>query len=157
MTHLMLGTPVVYTERAAVARRPESHYKGQPREWMLPARGNGDVPGISPHGGEYVITFWLGKITRIALTFVDGEGKALAPEKVEKLNRAIVTWPGEGSGVITALETKAFGVSHGARGDGETGWLESHGQIKLYVVRSQLEGHHYVHVPTWAVRPMVPA
>ena len=95
--------------------------------------------------------------------FVTQDGSEFNETQTSKLNKAVVTWAHEGSGVVCGLETKQYGISHSGggganiygEGEWEPGYFESHGQLKLYVVRSRLEGRDFVYVPTWAIRPVV--
>lgn len=166
-TYLALGTPVIFTECAGVARRGGAGMWN--KGWHLPQKGNGEVAGyqIEEKDGTWVFDL-LGGIRigePLPVKFVTGETSTLSDEEVEKFNKAIVTWEREGSGVITGLEAKQYGVSCASSGganaygedDFEPGYFVTHGQLKLYVVRSRLEGRDFVYVPTWAARPMVAA
>lgn len=154
---LALGTPVVYTHQAAVAR------KGKPgmwnRGWFLPEKGNGVVPSyVWFRGVDTEPDVVLGSPDELLgptlVSFVGSDGQALSPATVEKVNKATVVWEAEGSGVVCGLETKHYGVSHSGGGE-DGGWLDNYGQVKLYVVRSRLEGREFAYVPTWAARPVV--
>lgn len=155
--NLALGTPVVFTQCAAVARKGDGQMWN--RGWHIPEKNNGITPwpvvfrGATPEQIDEVLpeNELLGPTV---VRFVNGEGKELPPETIAKFNKATVVWDARGSGVVCGLETKLHGVSHRAAEDA-TGWLDNYGQIKLYVVRSRLEGNEFAYVPTWAIQPMV--
>lgn len=162
MRVLALGTPVVYTQRAAVARKGDGTMwtKG----WMLPTKENGeDVPSVVANEDELRIENMIGEGPR--MRFVNSKGEELSGPTINKCNKAVVAWESEGSGVICGLETKQYGVSHRPSGgtnmygedDWEPGYFDSYGQVKLYVVRSRLEGRAFVYVPPWAIQPVVHA
>jgi len=154
--NLALGTPVVYTQAAAVARKGNASMAI--RGWQLPQKANGAIPSYPTFEGDAPNdSFGFGPTW---VTFVDDTGKPLSPSAVEKYNKAVVTWSESGSGVVCGLETKQYGVSHEGRGGGpdydwEPGYFTTHGSVKLYVVRSRLEGREFVYVPPWAIQPMV--
>lgn len=162
---LALGTPVLYAELAGIARRGgmDQWNKG----WHLPAKGNGSVAGyqIEEEDGEWAFDRNGLRIASAPrpVRFVKADGSELDAAEIEKYNKAIVTWAHEGSGVVCGLETKQYGTSYGpsggtnlyGEGDWEPGYFVNHGQLKLYVVRSRLEGRDFVYVPTWAIRPMI--
>lgn len=165
-TPLALGTPVVYTECAAVARKGDAAMWS--KGWHLPQKGNGGTPGYAierREDGSWGTAQLLGPETSWDITFVGNDGKQLADELLTKINKAIVTWRRPGSGVVCGLETKQFGVSVSpggstnlyGEGDWEPGYFDNLGQVKLYVVRSRLEGREFTYVPPWAIQPMVHA
>lgn len=149
--NLALGTPVVYTHQAALAR------KGKPgmwnRGWFLPQKSNGVIPAFTRFRGVDVEEDAAFSIETV-VTLVNSTGEPLSAQTVEKVNKATAVWEAAGSGVVCGLETHVTGVSHSGGGD-DGGWLDSYGQVKLYVVRSRLEGREYAYVPTWAIRPVV--
>lgn len=152
---IALGTPVVYTHKAAVARKARQGMWN--RGWFIPRKGNGITPALVLFGGvdpePDAATFASPQpLGPTPVSFVDTDGQPLPPAKIEKLNKATVVWEAEGSGVVCGLETKQHGVSHGGGEDG--GWLDNYGQVKLYVVRSRLEGREFSYVPTWAIKPV---
>ena len=165
-TYLALGTPVIFTECAGVARRggTDMWNKG----WHLPQKGNGVVDGYQIEQKDdrawvFDLSGGLSVGIPVPVKFVRDARNVLDPKEIEKFNKAIVTWEREGSGVITGLETKQYGVSYASgggvnawgEGEYEQGYFAMHGQLKLYVVRSRLEGRDFFYVPTWAARPMV--
>lgn len=156
-SYLALGTPVVFTAQAAVARKGNANMSI--RGWHVPQKGNGIIPSYPVFEGETEDAFGFGPT---AVTFVDEEGKQLVDPQVEKFNKAVVTWEHGGSGVVCGLETKQYGISEEARGGGpdydwEPGYFTSYGRVKLYVVRWRLEGREFCYVPPWAIQPVVHA
>lgn len=154
---LALGTPVIYTQCAAVARKGNANMSM--RGWHLPQKGNGIIPSHPVFNVEHEDDFGLGPT---AVSFVREEGKPLLESEIEKYNKAVVAWGQAGSGVVCGLETKLYGVSEEGRGGGpdydwEPGFFTKHGAVKLYVVRYRLEGREFVYVPPWAVLPVVHA
>lgn len=161
---LALGTPVVYWECAGVARKGNGSMWN--KGWCLPQKGNGFVPGYGIKQGENgewaTDPVLLPKATH-AISFVGKDGERLTDEAIGKINKAVVTWAQEGSGVVCGLETKMVGVSVSpgggtnlfGEGEWEPGYFEHRDQLKLYVVRHRLEGREFVYVPPWAIKPVV--
>lgn len=155
MKYLMLGTPVTYTRRADVVRLAEDFDHKRPT-WQFHVKGGSSHrPGLHAHGEGYVVTF--------VVPGVRNEPAEFAVEPVESDNKQVITWPEEGSGVVTGLVTKQIGKSVGPSGgsslygerDWEAGWFEMRTKVELYVVRSQLRGNDFVFVPPDAISPMV--
>jgi hypothetical protein len=158
--NLALGTPVVYTQCAAVARKGKADMWN--RGWFLPEKNNGEVPSYPNFdGGESEEAFGFEPTN---VTFVKSDGEPLNQPTIDKISKAVVTWRQLGSGVVCGLETKQYGISHAPGGgtnrhgedDWEPGYFDNYGRVKLYVVRSRLEGRAFVYVPPWAIQPMVP-
>lgn len=161
---LALGTPVLFTECAGVARKGSADMWN--KGWHLPQKSNGVAGGYQIEEKDGAWFFDLTSFRTIGdptpVRFVNQGGEVFSPPETTSLNKAVVVWESEGSGVVCGLETKQYGTSHPSgggtnlygEGEWEPGYFESHGQIKLYVVRSQLEGRDFVYVPTWAIRPL---
>lgn len=149
MTIAPLGTRITYTHRAAIARKggPNQWVRG----WMLPAKGNGDVPQLVEHEGKLYIARHLAPDLARPVILVDNEGKDVTEHGLERWNKAVACWPERGAGVVTGLVVKQNGCSHGPGGD-DGGWFESHGNVELYVVRWELRGRSFGHVPVWAAQ-----
>lgn len=156
-----LGSPVSFTHQAAVARKGgiNQSLRG---DWLLPAKGNGEVPGIiDAEDGLFIAGLHGDPDRERKVWFIDRTGKDITEQGLKKWNKAVACWYGPGSGVVTGLERKLYGNSHGPSGgtnmygedDWEPGWFDSHGNVDLYVVRWELRGRKFVYVPTWAAKP----
>lgn len=154
-----LGSMVSYTHQAAVARK--GGLDQSIRGWNLPAKGNGEIPGIVETDDGLFIWPLLGEADRERrVWFVDAEGKDITEQGLRKWNKAVACWYAPGSGVVTGLERKQYGESHGpsggtnlyGEGDWEPGYFVPFGNVDLYVVRWELRGRKFVYVPTWAVK-----
>lgn len=156
--NLALGTHVIYTECAAVARKGDRQMYN--RGWHIPQRNNAQAPypvvfrGVAEETDEFATAGGL--LGPTVVRFVMADGSEIPSSMLEKLNKATVAWGEQGSGVVCGLETKMHGISYRGDADEGGGYLTHFGQIKLYVVRSRLEGREFVYVPTWAIQP-VPA
>lgn len=145
-----LGTSVAYTHRAGVARKREG-------KWYLPAKGNGEIPGTQQVGNGVAVSE-LGVLAE-HIEPVTKSKWARSEESIARRNKSVLSWPQEGSGVIVGLQTKQVGVSEAggpsfSSDDYDPGYFTSHGNVDLYVVRSELRGKRFVYVPTWAVRAL---
>lgn len=151
MSLLALGTPVVFTQQAAIARKGNAEMLN--KGWFLPAKGNGLIPSG--------LTAELTNFFQKQVSFVDAEGKIIDEKKLAQFNRVVAVWDQPGSGVVCGLETKQYGITHAGRfsnsafgEDYDQGYLETHGAVKLYVVRWRLETKDFVYVPPWAITPI---
>jgi hypothetical protein len=151
---IALGTPITYTHQAAIARKASKDMWPTTGEWFVPSKGNGQVPS-----NLMADKIWKTSEGRPFIYF-NGNGEPLSSELVEKYNRALVAWEQPGSGVVTGLQTKMYGITHpssyrmDAYGeDFDQGYLETHGKVELYTVRWELRGSTFIYVPTWAAIP----
>lgn len=154
---LALGTPIVYTHQAAIARKAGKDQYVAQGEWFVPSKGNGRI-----HGSVLPDKTW-GPTDEYPFRFIDAKGNELTFAEVEKYNRVLIAWKQAGSGVITGLMRKLYGVTEGSRfsngpygEDYEQGYLATYGAVDLYTVRWELKGSDFVYVPTWAAKPMIP-
>lgn len=148
-----LGTHISYTHRAAIARKGGKNQ--WVRGWMLPAKGNGEVPSLEEREGK----LYVGRTPDLArqAMFIDSEGRDVTDVGLERWNKAVACWPEKGAGVVTGLVIKQNGISEGPRGgtgedDWEPGYFTSFGNVELYVVRWELRGRAFGHVPVWAAQ-----
>lgn len=155
---ITLGTRIIYTHEAAVARKPEGR-----EEWEFPRRGNGDVPNLIRHGEGHIVLSVVPKIENIPVEHHHINPHRYAPKDdwIEKCNKSVMVWEWPGSGVVTGLVTKQVGKSTGSGGgsapyyeDFEQGYFTQYGNVQLYVVRHELKGQNFVYVPLWAAKPM---
>ncbi len=141
---ITLGTHVVYTHEAAVARK-------RLRGWHFPPKGNGIVPYESQVGenGLRVVS------VHPKIESVDVNLNLVNPEED---NKTVATWESNGAGIVTGLVRKMIGKSIGSSGGGEDydqGYFIQHGHMDLYTVRFELRGTGFVYVPVWAARAVV--
>lgn len=139
---IALGTPVVYHHRAAVARYTKRVYEGQERYWCLREGANPKAMRID-----------LGMIYETDMF----EKWPMQGREQNPINKTIMVWPEEGSGVVTGLVRRMKGISqsgYGYRDDYEPGYFEAKEGFDLYVIRHELKGQAYILVPMWAVQPM---
>ena len=151
---ITLGTRIVYSHEAAVARRPKIG-----KDWDFPKKGNGDVPKLYRHGDGYTVLRFAPNIENIPAEHHSFTPGRHAPEEdlLEKINKSVMVYEMPGSGVVTGLVNKQVGISEGSSGYDENfdqGWFVRYGAVDLYVVRHELRGAHFVYVPLWAARPM---
>lgn len=145
---IALGTPVSYHHRAAVARfgPPEAKQK----TWALRE---------GCRKGEYVNPVFLdGQF--LADAFADRP--AIAGRGSRLINKTVMVWPDEGSGVVVGRvkrgrgtsEPSHYSTSYEGGEEFEPGWFNSHEWFWLYAIRHRLDGLDYILCPEWAVAPI---
>ena len=140
---IALGTPVTYHHRAAVARYKRK-YEGQERYWLL---YEGSFNHMRPDLG------------------FDNERDMfrdfpLQGQERNPINKTVMVWPEEGSGVVVGLVKRMKGISspgYGGGDDWEPGYFDAKEGFELYAVRRELRGTDYYLVPIWAASPIYQA
>ena len=155
----MLGTPIAYTHRAAVARlhtRTKYLSKGgsEPeRYWEL---HEGSRKGMKLPDLKYETAMFDGW-KPVIMHQRSYRGR---PSKTsEAVNKTIMVWPEEGSGVVTGLVRRGIGRSEsgyhsGPDGDWSEGYFSGMLWFELYAVRCDLRGLDYLLIPQWAASPL---
>ena len=139
-----LGTHVVYTQRAAVARRK----RRRDEFGMSDTRRSEWLPWALYDG-------W----PRNAMDS-DVDDLLAGFDPGEKINKAVFVWDEEGSGVIVGLVKKQTGESASGRlassyfgEDFEPGYFIPRGDdVWLYAIRQRLDGLDFILAPVAAVR-----
>lgn len=156
---LMLGTPVVYTHRAAIARlhtRNKFLLEGgiEPeRYWELHegARKGAKLPDLTHEISMF--DGWKPVIMH------QRNYRGRASKTSEAVNKTIMVWPEEGSGIVTGLVRRGIGRSEsGYQSDLDGEWSEGYFSgmvwVELYTVRSELKGQDYILIPQFAISPI---
>lgn len=145
---IVLGTPVVYHHRAAVARYQSKG--GEGFGWFLYEGCNKE--GMDPK----TFTPW----NEMFIDFPQVQVPKSWSKVPSKVNKTIMVWPEEGSGIVTGKVRRQIGISHRSSGGGgmydhfDPGYFDPFESHELYVVRHRLEGQNFILVPMWAAIPM---
>jgi len=146
---IALGTPVTYHHRAAVARWVKDDYSGK-KIWRLL-----EGVGSSEYGWPGVPV--MGLLRDLFLKWPEIKADFSYGAKNQMLNKTIMVWPEEGSGVVIGRVRRGRGVSERSYGNGEDheqGYFNATSWFNLFAVKHDLGGMDYVLVPEWAVIPV---
>lgn len=134
---LPLGAHVTYTARAAVARWRDSD---QPNRWVLyEGAGRNENPFRAPED-----------------LFDEGWPQPILATGREHLNKSVIVWPEEGSGIVIGFVRRGIGksekgyMSHGGyygEPEYEPGYFNPKVLVPLYAVKTHLLGLGYLLVP----------
>jgi hypothetical protein len=142
---IVLGTPVVFHHRAAVARwtKEKSDFS-----WLIGWTLFEGVGKSEVKKSEYV------KYTEMFRRWPEIKGRG-----DKTINKTVMVWPEEGSGVVVGRVKRMRGISEPGRGysdgDYDPGWFNATDGFHLYALRATLDGlKDYIFVPEWALAPM---
>lgn len=151
--HYALGSHVQYTHLSAVAR------KHKPARLSIGRLGAGETgtsidrwDAVEPEHYRHRSSYILGTVGDPIQMALKELGETY---KSGNINKSIVTWEQQGTGIVIALVKKLIGRSvSGSRSstsydygeDFEPGWFETTGEQWLYVVKANLEGMRYEYV-----------
>jgi hypothetical protein len=143
--NITLGARVSYHHRAAVARYRRPFEGSKERRWTLHegASKTAYIRGAEPFTslGQERDRFW--------------EWPAIHARNGE-LNKTIMVWPEEGTGVVIGRVRRGIGISSRGYGHGEDyepGYFDPISWHELFAVRHELRGVEYILVPEWAASP----
>lgn len=154
---IALGTRVAYHHRAAVARfrSIRGDFAADLRGWEL-REGVCKNEYVNPAQG------YAFDCDRLADLFRGWPQPLMPGRSQSRVNKTVMIWPEEGSGVVTGQvkrgrgeSVKSYTAASGPWGEGEfeQGYFQADCYLDLYVIRHELKGTDYILVPTWAVRP----
>lgn len=133
-----LGSRVEYHHRAAVARYRTSHNF---RRWVLTEGARKNYYSLETFEHEPDMFNDWPEQTR--------------PRGFGTINKTVMVWPEEGSGIVIGRVKRQKGISHASSGgyeDFESGYFDPMESFTLYLVRHELDEKEPIMVPEWAIK-----